>query len=224
MKPSLSPMLGVAAILLAAASAQTPTDSAPARPANPPPVEALSFKVGTDYYPMLDRANPVATAENPDFPRVDTERMSARRGRRGDFGAAVDESRTRGKLRSHVRVISDAQWVRFTVKNAGAKAIKSIDWDFAFPRRENGKPVLRYDVSSKVEIKAGGKKTLKQPLPAGATRCQAVIVKAEAGRPEMVRTVEAVCGPGFLVPSQLDQETFSIKRIEYADGSVWQRQ
>ncbi|HZS09305.1 MAG TPA: hypothetical protein VFD58_31010 [Blastocatellia bacterium] len=203
------------------AQAQATEPAPPTQPAareDKPPVEILSFKIGTDYYPMLDQKPSTMTADNPDFPRPESEGMSKR-----PRSARNEDIRSRGKLRSQIKVISDAQWVNVVIKNTGTKAIKAVEWDFAFPRYEEGRLALRYDVTSKVEIKAGGKKTLKQQLPPGATRCQAIIVSADAGRDEKAKTSEAVCGPGFLDPSKLKQETVTIKRIEYADDSVWQR-
>jgi hypothetical protein len=188
-----------------------------------PPVTVISFKIGTDYYPMLDNKPPVVSADDPDFPRPPNE-TAAQQTRRRNKADRLDDLRSRGKLRTTLKVISDAQWINVEIRNNDARAIKAVDWDFAFPRYESGQLILRYDVSSKVEIKPGGKKKLKQPLPPGAQRCQIVTVSAEAERSEQEKKFEAVCGQGFHDPSQLKQETVTIKRIEYADGSVWQRQ
>jgi hypothetical protein len=179
-----------------------------------PVVEIVGHQIGSDSYPMLDRKSPVITAESSEFPWPEM----SRRGRR------TEDIKSRGRLRSRVVIIDNAQWINLELRNNGAKAIKAVDWDFAFPRYESGQLILRYDVSSKVEIKPGGKKKLKQPLPPGAQRCQIVTVSAEAERSEQEKKFEAVCGQGFHDPSQLKQETVTIKRIEYADGSVWQRQ
>ncbi len=204
-------------LVLIAASATAAQTTHPA-----PAVEIMSFRIGTDSYPMLDSKPSTMSADNPDFPRPPNE-VVARQNRRGGFGERTEETRSRGKLRSTIKVLNDAQWIKVTLKNTSAKPIKAIEWDFAFPRYEDGKLALRYDVANKVEIKAGGKKTLKQPLPPGATRCQVIIVSAEAGKDEQAKTFEAVCGPGVLDASNLKQETVIIKRIEYADGTVWQR-
>jgi hypothetical protein len=120
-------------------------------------------------------------------------------------------------LQSTIRVIDLAEWVNLSIRNTSGKAIKAIEWDFAFPRREGDKIVLRYEVSSKADIKPGGKKTLKQPLPPGAMKCKVVTISGE-------KAFEAVCSKSFQDPSQFPQEAVSIKKIVYADGSVWQRQ
>lgn len=167
------------------------------------------------------------TADNPDLPRTDVERVTGQTvnqgTRRRGISAQMESSRAQGKLRTRIRVISDAHSVNVVIRNAGTKTIEAIEWDFAFPRYVDGQMILRYDVLSKAEIKPGGKKTLKQSLPVGATHCKTVVVNAENEKQEKANTSEAVCGPGVHDPSYLKQETVSIKRIEYVDGSVWQR-
>ena len=80
-------------------------------------------------------------------------------------------------------------------------------------------------MTTRVEIKPDGKKTLKHKLPPGAKRCEVVKVISDENQPEKISAFEAVCGKGFHDPSLLSQkqETISIKRIVYADGSEWQR-
>ncbi|HEU0178792.1 MAG TPA: hypothetical protein VFV58_31395 [Blastocatellia bacterium] len=131
--------------------------------------------------------------------------------------------RTVGRLNSYVRVTDNARLVKVVVKNTGSKPIKAVDWDFAFPRYENGRLLSRYDVTTRVEIKPGGKKTLKQILPPGAKRCDIVRVAGRGNGSNNV--IEMVCAQGFNYSSLMNQqqETVSIKRIEYVDGSVWQK-
>jgi len=89
------------------------------------------------------------------------------------------------------------------IKNTSAKSIKAVEWDFLFPHCENDQSVERYDVTTRVEIKPGGKKMLKSKLPSRAGRCDI---------------------PKVISAKTAEQERFLIKRIEYVDGSVWQRQ
>jgi hypothetical protein len=199
---------------------QTASTSSTAPLQSNPPVEVLSFKIGSDYYPMLDSKDSMYTADNPDFPRPETERMAGQGSRRR---GRMEDSKSQGKLRSKIKVVGEADYVNLSIKNTGAKAIKTIEWDFAFPRYVNSQMVLRYDVSTKVEIKPGAKKSLKQPLPLGASRCKIVNVDAENSEEEKAKINESICGPGINDPSHLKQETVTIKRIEYADGSVWQK-
>jgi len=197
------------------------------------PVQIVGHKIGQDYYPMLDGPSmtvPSMTAETGDLPPTENERIARQQRTRSNKNVAApiapEDTRSRGRLRSYTRVIDDAQQVQVTIKNTESKSIKTIDWDFAFPRYENGQLLSRYDVTTKVEIKPGGKKTLKHKLPPGAKRCEVVKVVSDENQPEKTSAFEAVCGQGFQDPSllKLKQETISIKRIEYNDGSEWRRQ
>jgi hypothetical protein len=73
---------------------------------------------------------------------------------------------------------------------------------FLFPHCENDQSVERYDVTTRVKIKPRGKKTLKSKMPIPGHCAMPQVSGAE------IRKLERV----------------SIKRIEYVDGSVWQRQ
>jgi hypothetical protein len=224
----IAPPLFAAIVASAAAQTQTTTPAAVENkaPSGKPPVEIVSHKIGAEYYPMLDRPSataPPMTAETGDMPRPANEQL-ARQGR-SRFSVPPEVRRVRGRLRSYTRVIDDAQLVQVAIKNTETKPIKLVEWDFAFPRYENGQLLSRYDVTTKVEIKPGGKKTLKHKLPPGAKRCEVVKVVSDEDEPEKVNTFEAVCGQGFHDPSLLKQkqETISIKRIEYQDGTEWRK-
>jgi len=208
-------------------TATTPTAAGDKALVEKPPVEIVSYKIGVEYYPMLDRPSmtaPPMTAETGDIPRTDGEPIARRN--RSRFSVPPEERRANGRLRSYTRVIDNAQLVQVLVKNTGPRPIKVVEWDFAFPRYENGQLLSRHDVITKVEIKPGSKKTLKHKLPPGAKRCEVVKVINDENQPEKTVAFEAVCGQGFHDPSLLNQrqETISIKRIEYVDGSIWQKQ
>jgi hypothetical protein len=121
--------------------------------------------------------------------------------------------------------VSPAEWVYFTVKNTSDKAIKSIVWEFAFLRMEQGQLALRQTLTSEAELKAGAKKTFRQPLPAGASRCKVIGVQKGTAADGKALTEEYVCGRGFVDPSLLREkpEPVGIKRVEFADGSSWER-
>ena len=229
---TLSLVIAIGAIVVG--QAQTPNNPAvtAAASSEKPPVEIISHKIGIEYYPMLDRPSltaPPMTAEIGELPQTENERV-ARQRHRGNKNTAApiapENASARGRQSSYTRVIDNAQLVQVVVKNTESKPIKVVEWDFAFPRYENGQLLSRYGVTTEVEIKPGGRKTLKHKLPPGAKRCEVVKVISDENQPEKIITFEAVCGQGFHDPSLLNQkqETISIKRIEYADGSVWQRQ
>ena len=187
-----------------------------------PALELLSFKVGNNYNALLERQPSPFAADNADLPQTEAERL-ARQNANANSGTrrvgmapiAPGDTRSSGRLRSTIRLVDLAEWVNLSLRNTSDKAIRGIVWDFAFPRYENNVLVLRFEVTSKTDIKPGSKKTLKQKLPPDAKKCQ--VVSAETV------SMELVCGKGFNDPTQLKQEIVTIKRIEYADGSVWSR-
>jgi hypothetical protein len=144
-----------------------------------PALEILSFKIGNNYYPLLDHQPSTFSAEVTDIPQTEAEKI-ARRNAQASRGNSIynqatprgvlapEDLRTRGRLQTTIRVIDLAEWVNLSIRNTSTKTIKAIEWDFAFPRREGETLILRYEVSHKADIKPGGKKTLKHPLPPGA--------------------------------------------------------
>lgn len=220
-------LLNTALLCAVAAMSQAQTETRPAATpaqAAPVPFEILSFKIVSFYNPLLERSGG-GGADTRELPRTPAEQISnAQRGPRSHQERA-NEIGVPGGAAPTIKVISPAEWVYLSLKNTSAKPIKAIVWDFAFVRLEAGKLALRYDVSSQIELKPGAQKTLKQALPPGATRCQVINVRAEAAQHGKAKSFESVCGRGFNDPSQLkeQQEPVAIKRIEYADGTVWQR-
>ncbi|HZT60378.1 MAG TPA: hypothetical protein VFA21_17365 [Pyrinomonadaceae bacterium] len=87
---------------------------------------------------------------------------------------------------------------RATVRNTGAKAIKSIEWDYVFTDPDGGKELRRYRLQS------------KQQVEPGAT---AALVKEVAISPDE-NTHHITAG----------RQTVEITRVEFADGSVWRRE
>lgn len=92
---------------------------------------------------------------------------------------------------------------KVVIKNTSAKPIKVIEWDFMYPNCEDGQFVLRHARTSNVRITPGGQKTIMGRLSIGRNPCP---------------------GPKVNWDDVRKQEKVSIKRIEYVDGSVWQRQ
>ncbi len=193
-----------------------------------PALEIISFKIGNNYYPLLDRQPSAFSAEAVEIPQTEAEKLARRTAQANRQNSiynqstprgviAPEDKSSRGRLRSTIRVIDMAEWVNISIKNLSDKPIKTIVWDFAFPRYEEGKLVLRFAVSSKADIKPGGKKTLKQPLPQGAMKCKVMTISDG-------KSFESVCSKTFQDPTQLPQEPVAIQRIEYEDGSVWQRE
>ena len=190
-------------------------------------IKIISFKIGSNYNPLLDRQSSVFSAESVEIPQTEAEKVARRNAQanrnnttynqtspRGTI--APDDKSTRGRLRTSIRVIDLAEWISVEIKNTSDKTIKVIEWDFLFPRMENNALKLRYAVTSKSDIKAGNKKKLKFILPANAMKCKVINIKDEQAQ-------ESVCGKGFTDASKFEQENVVINRIEYADGSIWKR-
>ncbi len=220
-----SPLLRLLLFLITLVCVSFSVLSQPNQATDKPVLEIINFKIGNNYNPLLDRQPSAFSAEAVDVPQTEAEKL-ARRNAQANRGnstynqatprgvIAPEDKSSRGRLRSTIHVIDLAEWVNVSIKNLSDKAIKTIEWDFAFPRYENAKLVLRFDVSSKADIKPGSKKTLKQPLPPGAMKCKVVTISDG-------KAFESVCSKSFQDPSQFAQEPVSIKKIEYADGSVW---
>ena len=192
-------------------------------------IEILTFKIGSNHNPLLDRQPSVFSAESVELPQTEAEKVARRnaqtnRNNTGGYNQnssrgviAPEDKSTRGRLRSTIRVIDLAEWVNVEIKNTSNKTIKQIEWDFLFPRMENETLKLRYAVTSKAEVKSGSKKKLKVMLPATAMKCKIVNIKGDQAQ-------ESVCGKGFTDASKFEQENVVINKIEYADGSVWKRE
>jgi hypothetical protein len=228
MKIALQQLLPITALLCAAvALSPAQIKSGPAATtvqSDPIPFEILGFKIISYYNPLLERSR-ISSADERELPRTPSEQVSnAQRTTGKSPQERANEIGVPPGAAPTIKVISPAEWVNLSLKNTSAKPIKTIVWDFAFARLEAGKLVLRYEVASQVEIKPGAKKTIRQPLPPGATRCQVINVREETTQNDKAKAFESVCGRGFNDPALLKekQEPVSIKRIEYADGSVWQ--
>jgi hypothetical protein len=173
--------------------------------ADNPPVDILTYKIGPEYYVILDRPSSIApsmAAENAVLEEMPNTPPLAGYGAPGG-GPQCDARRWEGMIHSkrsssEVRNDYGPDLFQLVIKNTSAKSIKAVEWDFLFPHCENDQFVPRYDVTTRTKIKPGGRKMLKSNMP----------VHDLCKMPE---------NPG-------KQEVVSIKRIEYVDGSVWQKQ
>jgi hypothetical protein len=209
-----------------AQSTQIPMAQAPvAAAASPPSLEILSFKIVSYYNPLLERS-PALDADSREVPRTPAEQVSrAQRTTAPSHQERANEIGIAPGAAPNLKVISSAEWVYFTVKNTAPQPIKSLLWEYTYLRVEQGHLAIRATVSSPVEIKPGAKKTLRQQLPPGATRCQVINAREAGGTAGPHGPYEYVCGRGFTDPTLLNErlEPVVVKRIEYADGMVWPR-
>jgi hypothetical protein len=84
---------------------------------------------------------------------------------------------------------------RLTVKNSGAKAIRSVKWNHLFVEPDGGKELKRYRLQSKQEVAPGETQTLSK----------AVFIKPG----ESMRHFTT------------GKQTIQITRVEFADGTFW---
>lgn len=176
-------------------------------------LEVVKFRIEADLSRLLDRKPSPFTADNPDVPTTISDTLQYSNPRRRSV--RQEEARARGRWRTQVRVIGEAETITLTVRNRGTSTIRSFVWDFAFPRYVGGKLVTRQQVTSRVEIRPGAKKTVEYQLPTGARRCQTIVVRPEdSGEKGGERVFEAVCGPGFQDSSGLEEPTVLIRQVE----------
>jgi hypothetical protein len=93
---------------------------------------------------------------------------------------------------------------RAKVRNAGARAVEVVFWEYEFTETAAPANVVRRQFLCGVQIKPGKEKELQAFSPAGPS---------------------AVVGVGSLANKHgnLFAEKVTINRVEYADGSIWQR-
>jgi len=84
---------------------------------------------------------------------------------------------------------------KLTVKNSGAKAVKSVEWEHLFVEREGGKELKRYRLQAKQQIAAGSSQTVSKE----------VYVKPD----ESTRHIKE------------GAQKIRLTRVEFADGTVW---
>jgi hypothetical protein len=187
------------------------------------PFEILSFKLVSYHNPLL-QASSSTSADARELPRTPAERVAnAQRTTNRSPQERANEVGIPPGAAPTIKVISAAEWAYLTIKNTAAKPIKTLTWEYAFLRMEQGRLATQALVITQAEIKPGAKKTLRQPLPPGATRCQVINAREANPSPGQSRPFEYVCGRGFADPSLLREKPapVTLRRIEYADGTVW---
>jgi hypothetical protein len=84
---------------------------------------------------------------------------------------------------------------KLTLKNSGAKAVKSVEWEHLFVEREGGRELKRYRLQAKQQIAAGASQTLSKD----------VFIKPEESTRHISEGAQKV----------------RLTRVEFADGTVW---
>ena len=84
---------------------------------------------------------------------------------------------------------------KLTLRNSGAKAVKSIEWEHIFVEREGGKELKRYRLQAKQQVAAGSSQTVAKE----------VYVKPDESTRHISEGVQRI----------------RLTRVEFADGTVW---
>ena len=84
---------------------------------------------------------------------------------------------------------------KLTLKNSGAKAVKSVEWEHLFVEREGGKELKRYRLQAKQQVAVGSSQTVAKE----------VYVKPEESTRHISEGLQKV----------------RVTRVEFADGTVW---
>lgn len=84
---------------------------------------------------------------------------------------------------------------KINLKNSGAKAVKSIEWDHLFVEREGGKELKRYHLQAKQQVAVGSSQTVAKE----------VYVKPDESTRHITEGVQKI----------------RLTRVEFADGTVW---
>ena len=91
-----------------------------------------------------------------------------------------------------------------TIRNNGARTIKTVNWEYTFADSIDQSVVARHRFQTRIRIAPGKERKLKEFAIAPPTKV--VNAKALSNNPSQPFTEQAV-----------------ITRIQYADGSVWER-
>lgn len=110
----------------------------------------------------------------------------------------------RGLVSKWRRPLVDGYTYQTTIENRGAKTVKAVNWEYVFTDAINQSVLARHSFYSKARIAPGRRRNLSQFAAAPPTRI--VNAKAVAQNPQQPFTEQVL-----------------ITRIEYTDGSVWER-
>jgi len=189
------------------ALAQTPADSQ-----DPPDVTVVKFswdkeRIGWQRDPF-----------SPPVESNDEMRIRARDERRIEeakkSGSSVDVNRAERDARADAAIAARmrqkappgyAYRYKVTLRNGGAKTIKAVDWDYIFFEPGTEVEIGRHQFGSEEKIRPGKSGELERMILAPPTQT----VSAEA----------LSKGKGPLFDGRV-----VLMRIEYSDGTVWQRQ
>ena len=120
-----------------------------------------------------------------------------------------------GQYLAYKRQTFRNRYATVTLRNSGTKAVKAIDWEYILPRFVKGKEVDAYRVRSKAKLQPGATLTLSSLVP--RDDCSGTFLNARG-----VQWISGTCRLGGTRTTAWYRQGARLKRIRYADGSVWQ--
>lgn len=159
-------------------------------PAAPGTTPAAVITRADRNYERWRRANDPAGVRYPDLDTVDAR------------SAAIEKNVRDARTRE--RKAAEGFEYRARVRNAGAKTVEIVFWEYQFTEAANPANEARRQFICGVQIKPGKEKELQAFSPAG---------------PSAVIDVESLTHKS----GELFAEKVTINRVEYADGTIWQR-
>ena len=202
-------VIGVLLLLLPGVVVKAQTPVSPSEPAG---ISVLKFswnkeRIGWEQDPF---SGPI---ENFDEVRVRTRNekriMDAKKGGNGsEVSRAERDARTDEALVSSIHQNTNARYgfvYKMSLRNDDPRLITAIDWDYVFFDASSALEVGRREFSSAEKIGPGKTKELKFFIPTPPTRTISVNSLNKHERDGL-------------------NEAIVIVRVEYADGSLWQRQ
>ena len=120
-----------------------------------------------------------------------------------DARAAEIEKSVRAAQKTAPKDVAGFEY-RAKVRNAGAHAVEVVFWEYEFAETAAPANVVRRQFLCGVQIKPGKEKELLAFSPSG---------------PSAVIGVESLANR----PADLFAEKVTVNRVEYADGTIWQR-
>jgi hypothetical protein len=191
-------------VLLAAAAFAQSSATQPASP-QPPDVQLVSFAFGQKTFTRLElrQIAPNSTATIP------TGNLPVQ----AQFGGEPKPGR---EYYGYERQTDRTPYAFVSISNSGTKTVKAVDWEFVLPRFVKDKETVFFPVRSKQEIKPGATVELRQRLP-----------RDDCGRGQAIsygtKFIMQTCGRQRPRATGWYQPGARITRVEYTDGSFWQR-
>ena len=196
----------------------------------PPDIEVVFSYVGTRHQSQLVESTRSINTPGMQYTGAYTAELG------------VDPRHISGVTELSRRPVS-TKYALLRIKNTGTKTIKAIVWEAPHMHFKDNQLQWRFTIRSKVDLTTGEMAHLKETLQSPKKRLMMTAMTGPGGTytfPQMtsilftqyqgndrppIQTITFTTDQGqcFTVPADWQRQPILINRIEYADGSVWQR-